>query len=74
MLEYHEQWPQYGFDKHKGYGTARHLEALAEYGPCPIHRVSYEPVRLVKDQKDQKDQKVKDQKDKKDQKELVMST
>lgn len=45
MLQYHLQWPQYGFDRHKGYGTALHLEALEKYGPCPIHRQSFEPVK-----------------------------
>lgn len=45
MLEYHEKWPQYGFDKHKGYGTKLHMEALKKYGPCPIHRESFAPVR-----------------------------
>lgn len=47
MVEYHRQWPQYGFDKHKGYGTARHLSALKEFGPCPVHRFSFEPVRIA---------------------------
>ena len=37
--------PGYGFAIHKGYGTARHLQALAEFGPCPLHRRSFEPVR-----------------------------
>ena len=41
MLEYAEQYPQYGFDVHKGYGTKRHYEALREFGPCPIHRQSF---------------------------------
>ncbi|MBR4131352.1 MAG: ribonuclease HII [Oscillospiraceae bacterium] len=41
MLEYAEQYPQYGFDVHKGYGTKRHYEALREFGPCPIHRRSF---------------------------------
>jgi ribonuclease HII len=45
MLVLHESYPQYGFDKHKGYPTASHMEALAEYGPCPEHRQSYRPVR-----------------------------
>ena len=45
MQVLHEVYPQYGFDKHKGYPTASHLEALAEYGPCPQHRTSYKPVR-----------------------------
>ena len=41
MLDYAKQYPQYGFDVHKGYGTKRHYEALREYGPCPIHRQSF---------------------------------
>jgi len=45
MLALHETWPQYGFDKHKGYPTKAHFEALAQYGPCPEHRRSYAPVR-----------------------------
>ncbi len=45
MLEFHQLWPQYGFDQHKGYGTPRHLEAIEKYGPCPIHRHSYEPLK-----------------------------
>ncbi len=45
MAEYDRQWPAYGFAEHKGYGTARHLAALAEHGPCPIHRRSFAPVR-----------------------------
>ncbi len=47
MREYHEQWPEYGFDKHKGYGTAAHQAALEQHGPCPIHRHSFAPVRAV---------------------------
>ena len=43
----HEQWPHYGFDVHKGYGTARHLEALRRHGACPAHRRSFAPVRAV---------------------------
>jgi ribonuclease HII len=45
MLQYHEMYPQYGFDKHKGYGTEKHLKALKEYGPCPIHRKTFRHVR-----------------------------
>lgn len=38
-------WPQYGFARHKGYGTAAHLEALARHGPCPIHRTTFQPKK-----------------------------
>lgn len=48
MEEYDLQWPQYGFKKHKGYGTAKHLDALELYGPCPIHRTSFAPVAEAK--------------------------
>lgn len=41
MLQMAEQYPQYGFAQHKGYGTAVHYAALREYGPCPIHRPSF---------------------------------
>lgn len=47
MLELHALYPQYGFDKHKGYPTAEHLAALAEHGPSPEHRVSFGPVRRL---------------------------
>jgi len=40
----HAQYPVYGFDRHKGYGTAVHLQALAEHGPSPSHRMSFAPV------------------------------
>lgn len=39
--ELDERYPQYGFLKHKGYGTAQHREALLQYGPCPEHRMSF---------------------------------
>lgn len=39
--EYAEKYPQYGFDKHKGYGTKYHTQAIKEYGPCEIHRMSF---------------------------------
>jgi ribonuclease HII len=45
MAEFHARWPAYGFAEHKGYGTPRHLAALAEHGPCPIHRRSFAPIR-----------------------------
>ena len=41
MLSMAEEYPQYGFEKHKGYGTALHYSALRSYGPCPIHRPSF---------------------------------
>ncbi len=41
MAEYDTLFPQYGFAKHKGYGTAAHIAAIREYGPCPIHRRSF---------------------------------
>ena len=41
MREWDEIYPQYGFINHKGYGTAKHIQALKEYGPCPIHRKSF---------------------------------
>lgn len=41
MLQMAEKYPQYGFEKHKGYGTKLHYEALREYGPCDIHRPSF---------------------------------
>lgn len=44
MLELHQRWPQYGFDRHKGYPTRAHLAALELHGPCPAHRRSFRPV------------------------------
>lgn len=44
MCEYHTKWPEYGFDSHKGYPTERHLNALQEFGPCPIHRLTFRGV------------------------------
>jgi ribonuclease HII len=45
MLEHHQAYPQYGFDRHKGYGTKMHLEAIRKHGPCPLHRRSFAPVK-----------------------------
>ena len=39
-----ERYPEYGFEKHKGYGTKQHQEALARFGPCPIHRMTFKPL------------------------------
>lgn len=45
MAELDPFYPQYNFRQHKGYGTAQHLAALARFGPCPIHRHSFAPIR-----------------------------
>jgi ribonuclease HII len=45
MLQLHAQYPQYNFAQHKGYGTPEHLAALGQFGPSPIHRKSFAPVR-----------------------------
>jgi ribonuclease HII len=45
MLTIHEKFPQYNFARHKGYGTPEHLAALGQYGPSPVHRKSFAPVR-----------------------------
>ncbi|MFQ3548925.1 MAG: ribonuclease HII [Armatimonadota bacterium] len=45
MNEYHIKYPQYCFNRNKGYGTKDHIDALKKYGPCPIHRYSFAPVR-----------------------------
>lgn len=44
MMVYHQRWPEYGFDGHKGYPTAAHLAVLKRLGPSPIHRRSFGPV------------------------------
>lgn len=44
MSDLHRCYPQYGFDRHMGYPTALHLQALREHGPCPVHRRSFSPV------------------------------
>ena len=43
-VDYHQLFPHYGFAQHKGYGTAEHLAALRQHGPCPEHRRSFRPV------------------------------
>lgn len=47
MLRYHDLYPEYGFDRHKGYFTKEHAAALKKYGPSPIHRKTYAPVKLL---------------------------
>lgn len=43
MIEFHEQYPEYSFDQHKGYGTSLHQAAISEHGACPIHRQTFKP-------------------------------
>ncbi len=45
MMEYDSLYPEYGFGRHKGYGSPAHMAALSRCGPCPIHRRSFRPVR-----------------------------
>lgn len=51
MLVHHREYPEYGFDKHKGYGTAVHFEALEKFGVTPIHRKTFSPVARALDLK-----------------------
>lgn len=51
MRKYHQKFPVYGFDEHKGYGTKKHFEALRLHGPCPLHRFSFEPVKSLLNKK-----------------------
>lgn len=44
MYSYHARYPQYGFDRNKGYATRQHMEALRRFGPCPVHRLSFRGV------------------------------
>ena len=48
MAKYDKKYPRYGFLKHKGYPTKKHVRMLKKYGPCPIHRKSFGPVKLYK--------------------------
>lgn len=43
----HQLYPAYGFDMHKGYPTPLHIKRLRQYGPCPLHRVGFEPVKVL---------------------------
>jgi ribonuclease HII len=45
MLEFHAQFPEYSFHEHKGYGTAKHLAAIAKHGACAIHRKTFAPLK-----------------------------
>ncbi len=46
MVEFDARWPEYGFAKHKGYGTLVHRQAIQQMGPCPIHRMTFAPLRV----------------------------
>ncbi len=46
MQKYHKKYPKYGFDKHKGYGTAYHFEMIKKHGACDVHRKSFYPISL----------------------------
>ena len=46
MIDFDKKYPQYGFSEHKGYGTEKHMSALAAHGPCEIHRRSFRPVTI----------------------------
>ena len=46
MERYHRRYPQYGFDRHKGYGTPSHRAAIAQFGPAPIHRMSFKGMTM----------------------------
>ncbi|MCY4010095.1 MAG: ribonuclease HII [Anaerolineaceae bacterium] len=48
MVQQAERFPQYGFSQHKGYGTPQHRTALERYGPCALHRLSYQPIRALR--------------------------
>jgi ribonuclease HII len=45
MLDYDKKYPEYGFKKHKGYGTKEHFAMIKKYGPCKIHRKTFSPVK-----------------------------
>jgi ribonuclease HII len=48
MCQYDNKYPIYNFKKHKGYGTKEHLNKIKEFGPCPIHRLSFAPFKIKK--------------------------
>ncbi len=48
MCQYDKKYPIYNFAKHKGYGTKEHLKKIKEFGPCPIHRLSFAPFKIKK--------------------------
>jgi ribonuclease HII len=44
MMSYHNQYPEYNFARHKGYGTKEHIQAIRQHGCCPLHRQSFKPI------------------------------
>ncbi|MDA0692818.1 MAG: ribonuclease HII [Nitrospinae bacterium] len=52
MQDYHQDYPQYQFDRHKGYPTKRHREAIKQFGPCPLHRKTFRGVKEFLNMKD----------------------
>jgi ribonuclease HII len=62
MDDYDQMYPEYGFAQHKGYGTPVHYEALAKYGPCPIHRRTFirSVIAAIGAAKDQQEPKIED--------------
>jgi len=53
MWEAAAEYSLYGFDRHKGYGTKTHQSSLASFGPCPLHRASFQPIKSMRQQKTQ---------------------
>lgn len=52
MERYHRRYPQYGFDRHRGYGTAEHRAAIARHGPSPIHRMSFKGMVMYESERE----------------------
>ena len=52
MLDYHSQFPQYGFAQHKGYPVPQHMSSVHAAGPCPIHRITFAPIKHRRDVKE----------------------
>ena len=56
MVSHHQTWPQYNFLQHKGYGVAAHMAAIHKFGPCPIHRMSFAPMKHMNTSKSKSNQ------------------
>ena len=54
-MDLDRQYPEYGFAKHKGYGTAEHMAAIEKYGPLPVHRKSFGPIKKLIEMRKAKD-------------------